>query len=855
MLTCLTCAAVALLSAAIPHQSVQDFPNGIDAVSVGFQAETRAVAVRPVLPDGTRGQWSELAIENEQDPTLVESNLVMFPRGVTRVEWRVSGATPAVHPIVISSALPTIQIAAINEVSSPFIMTRSQWGADESFSTTSARPSTAPAADSVSDVGDNGGSSQREKDCLADQTNYPNEFKISSTSRTNADGDTLRWPWQYSPKVKLFVVHHTAGLVSGDGRSGLERMRALYQFHANSRGWGDIGYHYIVDESGQVYEGKSGGKSVVGGHAYCHNVGTIGISLMGNFDEERPTQAQVKALQKLLMLLADSYDVDLSKSVTYHGETMPAVVGHRDLLSTDCPGFALYGVLDQVRKNVQDGDASLGVTFPAWPDVSDKPHVDQAEQRRLDRLRERGLTDPSPSASSSASSVKRTGFHTYASTTLTGRPGMRTLVTLTYGAEKTLQAGASGGDISRADDGIGLWLAKGDDRQRLNRKALLPERVLAGQSIPVTFEIQFPAETGTDRLTIGDLTLTLVTEGRRMPTAPGQVPASSSSRRSSSSSIRSSSSSRPRSSSSVSSSRSSSSSRSASSSRSSSSRASSSSSKSSVTLPSSTIRIRLTAVSGGDTASVTVPSGTNVGSSSVSSTASLVLARDNGACSVMQGQQTVASAAVVRLAPGEGKFTTIGDRKYRGVVECRVIGDKLVVINELPLEDYMRGISEEPDTEPYEKQRAFAIAARTYAAFYLSPDNRKFPDMPYDGSDSPAEFQAYAGVTLEEKNPRWLKAVDSTASEVLTVGGSIIKAPYFSSDDGRTRAPIEAGWKSFPHAEVFSSKDDPWCDGMTLRGHGVGMSGCGAEGQANEGKTAEQILGYYYPGTLISVAK
>lgn len=78
---------------------------------------------------------------------------------------------------------------------------------------------------------------------------------------------------------------------------------------------------------------------------------------------------------------------------------------------------------------------------------------------------------------------------------------------------------------------------------------------------------------------------------------------------------------------------------------------------------------------------------------------------------------------------------------------------------------------------------------------------------------------------------------------------TIIKPPYFSSDDGRTRTPAEAGWKTFPFAEIFTSKPDPWCNGMTLRGHGVGMSGCGAEGQANEGKTGEEILKYYYPGT------
>jgi len=80
-----------------------------------------------------------------------------------------------------------------------------------------------------------------------------------------------------------------------------------------------------------------------------------------------------------------------------------------------------------------------------------------------------------------------------------------------------------------------------------------------------------------------------------------------------------------------------------------------------------------------------------------------------------------------------------------------------------------------------------------------------------------------------------------------------VKAAYFSSDNGRTRSPAENGWKYFPHEEVFSSKPDPWCAGMPLAGHGVGMSGCGAKGQAKEGRTAEEILEYYYPGTTIEI--
>jgi len=231
------------------------------------------------------------------------------------------------------------------------------------------------------------------------------------------------------------------------------------------------------------------------------------------------------------------------------------------------------------------------------------------------------------------------------------------------------------------------------------------------------------------------------------------------------------------------------------------------------------------------------------------------LGNDGSRCVVMQGNQPY-KQGTVRLGSLDGNFTVTtwktSYNRFRGILECRVIDGQLALINELALDDYMMGISEEPDTEPYEKQRAFAIAARTYAAWYMDPDHRKFPGMPYDGSDSPAIFQKYSGMNYESQHPSWIKAVQDTHDTVLTKDGQVIKPPYFSSDDGRTRSPAEAGWKTFPFAEIFASKPDPWCEGMTLRGHGVGMSGCGAEGQANEGRTAEEILEYYYPGTTLS---
>ncbi|TSC80590.1 MAG: N-acetylmuramoyl-L-alanine amidase family 2 protein [Candidatus Peregrinibacteria bacterium Gr01-1014_25] len=796
------------------------FAEPIDAVSFRMPQNLQTAAVRGWTGSGWTG-WEALAVETEFDPLLTESNLVMFPAGVRIVELQ-SPLALEMHPLTVAHDPPRYAVAARTPSVRPRILSRSEWGADDTFlvrgpdTSRSDVPST--GEDVVQQREANGTAvetpSQRIVDCEQAHRNYPQEFKPAKTVRTLPSGGALRWPQQYSKEVRILAVHHTAIAVHGDSRPAAERVRALYAYHANNRGWGDIGYHFVVDEDGQIYEGRAGGKGVVGGHAYCNNVGSIGIALLGNFELEQPTQKQVAALQWLLHSLAMTYDIDLASSVQFHGKAMPPIVGHGDLVSTTCPGFYMREVMTQVRRNVRVGDIDVRVSFPKLPKASLKK---RAPSRGTARPAQRppGVEGVSPMGT----------------TFLQGHPGSQTLIALRYQAgDHATKSHEEVAKVDRTDGSTGVWQDIGGTFERVRDALVTSAPVPSRGTVLLRVKVQFPDVAGRSTLTIGSVTYVLETSGRPLR-APSARPASATGsspiqERPALSTARTRPAKHPRSG------------------------GSATQAKSAADGPD--VRIRLSVA--GDDARLTAPAGTRIGRERLSAV-QLELHRNGTVCTASQGGRTLARG-IVRIEPPAGGIVSIDSgekeaRRFRGTIECRVIDRAMVLINELPLEQYLYGLAEEPDSEPYEKQRAFAIAARSYVMHYLNPDMRKFPGKPYDGSDDPAVFQAYGGVLLEERNPQWMRAVKSTRLTVLTVGGDILRAAYFSASDGKTRSPAEVGWPNFPHAEVFTKKADPWCSGQGRRGHGVGMSGCGAEGQANEGKTAEEILAYYYSGAML----
>ncbi|MDD5469300.1 MAG: N-acetylmuramoyl-L-alanine amidase, partial [Candidatus Peribacteraceae bacterium] len=731
------------------YGELHTFSEPIDALSIGLHGQAAHAQVS-AMEHGYWTQWQTLEIDDDAQPDSTHTELLLFDAPVTTVRIRVAAAQYTLHPLRISGEPPSYEVAALSAAGKPLIYSRRQWGADEDLLINNGKTQQKDTDFSEYTTNGNGQSSVREQQCLQWQKDYPAEFVVERTQETDAQGRTYRWPQGYSADVKVLVVHHTAMKVTGDARTGHERMRALYQYHTESRGWGDIGYHYVIDETGQIFEGRAGGQYVIGGHVYCSNTGTLGISLMGNFDEERPTQSQVKALQWLLKTLADDYGVNLSQKTTFHGISMYPVIGHRNLVATACPGYYLYEVLNQIRTNAATGNTDTPVRFPS--------------------LTRKAVTDTVQRISVTGPTLTAVG-----STDISGLPGGQTRISLLYRPGNV--AGKRGNrvaDVIRSNPRIGIWQNTGDREIRVRSELILPRNVNKGETLILTLKLQLPRDPGTYTLQVGDVRYTLTATGRRTRTPEAlPLPQTGQPAAQPQQSIV-----RPRPT------------------------VTSTAEDSDTTESTTSIRIRLGYE--GDTATLSSARGLVLEGDTTSRT-SLELRKDGTQCAayaagrlLRRGTLRIDSRDDVTIISSWQKNTN----RFRGTIECRVIEGALVLINEVPMEDYMAGLAEEPDTEPFEKQRAFAIAARSYATHYTESANRKFPGMPYDGDDSPARFQMYGGVVFEEKNPAWVRAVRDTAGIVLLKGGQVVKAAYFSSDDGRTRSPEENGWRGFPFAEV-----------------------------------------------------
>ena len=178
-----------------------------------------------------------------------------------------------------------------------------------------------------------------------------------------ADEAIRRAPPTYAPRLRFAIVHHTAG-VNGYSRAQAPAIvKAIELYHVQGNGWNDIGYNFLVDRFGTIYEGRYGGidRNVVGAHALGFNTGSVGIALLGTYQTAAPSQAAQAALESLLAWRLDLAHVDPTSLLTVVSGgseryargvpvTLRAVSGHRDTGSTECPGDLLYARLPAIAE-------------------------------------------------------------------------------------------------------------------------------------------------------------------------------------------------------------------------------------------------------------------------------------------------------------------------------------------------------------------------------------------------------------------------------------------------------------------------------------------------------------------------
>jgi len=174
----------------------------------------------------------------------------------------------------------------------------------------------------------------------------PEEFGVFDV-KTNPEG-VLTYSDDLNVVLNTIVVHHSA--IANAGPSEIQDL------HMDRRGFADVAYHFLIDADGLIYEGRE--INIRGAHVQAFNTGSVGIVLLGNFDEEQPTNAQFNSLRALVDYLRYKYEIRY-------------LAGHKDYPDqspdgTECPGDNLYPLLPDLARKLGMKYGIDGYVVPAW---------------------------------------------------------------------------------------------------------------------------------------------------------------------------------------------------------------------------------------------------------------------------------------------------------------------------------------------------------------------------------------------------------------------------------------------------------------------------------------------------------
>lgn len=328
----------------------RDQPFSMVALTAPDLADT-TVMIRAKQPDGSWGQW-------------YEANPIDGADGVT------AGGHTGTDPIYVG-----------NTTSVQVLVTRKpQQQADDPLGRTPAAaggPQQPPDLTAVLiDPGRGAVDDQLQDIAAALPGGGP---RVITRNQWGADESIRCQEPTYDDGLGGITVHHTAGRNDYSRSESAGIVRAIYAYHSQTLGWCDMGYNALVDKYGQIFEGRYGGldKPVQGAHAGGFNENTSGVAIMGDYQVEQPTDASIEATGEFIGWRARVADLDPEGQTIMYSEGteftpyaqgeevhLPVVFAHRDVGNTSCPGDAAYAQMDRIR-TIAAGEA--GATRSSTP--------------------------------------------------------------------------------------------------------------------------------------------------------------------------------------------------------------------------------------------------------------------------------------------------------------------------------------------------------------------------------------------------------------------------------------------------------------------------------------------------------
>jgi N-acetylmuramoyl-L-alanine amidase/Domain of unknown function (DUF4214) len=155
----------------------------------------------------------------------------------------------------------------------------------------------------------------------------------------------------YDSTIKAAVIHHTAGTNDYTAAQSALIVRGVYAYHVRANGWCDIGYNFLIDKFGTIFEGRWGGidKAVHGAHAGSWNTNTMGVSFMMNSDSLTLPDVSLQSAVSLLAWKLGGFYRDPLGTTTLVGAPEPVIFGHGVVMATDCPGTDIRARMQDIR--------------------------------------------------------------------------------------------------------------------------------------------------------------------------------------------------------------------------------------------------------------------------------------------------------------------------------------------------------------------------------------------------------------------------------------------------------------------------------------------------------------------------